>query len=154
MRNYLSWTKVQSADIKWRNYDSFIWLRKIQFSIWSCVDESCNYAVKYVREELTNSRYTLDRRLHFLFKTESFNTKWSYLRWQQCLYFNNLLHSIVLWFGAFCVGICWCMIDYHFIKVICSIWNASQFHWQMSLEALHTHCAVTAFCSMAQRRSL
>lgn len=34
------------------------------------------------------------------------------------------------------------MIDYHFTKVICSIWNASQFHRQMSLEALsHTLCS-------------
>lgn len=35
----------------------------------------------------------------------------------------------------------WCMIDYHFIKVICLIWNASQPHQQMSLEALHTLCS-------------
>ncbi len=33
------------------------------------------------------------------------------------------------------------MIDYHFTKVICLIWNASQSHWQMSLEALHTLCS-------------
>lgn len=31
-----------------------------------------------------------------------------------------------------------CMIDYHFIKVIHLIYNASQPHWQMSLEDLHT----------------
>lgn len=35
----------------------------------------------------------------------------------------------------------WCMIDYHFIKVICFILNAGQSHWQMSLEALHTGCS-------------
>lgn len=45
----------------------------------------------------------------------------------------------MLWF---CVGkTWWCMIDDHFIKVICLIWNASQSHWQMSLEALHTVCS-------------
>lgn len=46
---------------------------------------------------------------------------------------------VVAWW--LCVGKTLCMIDYHFIKVICLIWNASQSHWQMSLEALHTLCS-------------
>lgn len=48
-------------------------------------------------------------------------------------------YSVVVWW--LCVRKTWWMIDYHFIKVIFSICNASQSHCQMSLEAPHTLCS-------------
>lgn len=62
----------------------------------------------------------LCRCVHIHFKKELWNTKW-------CLYFNNPLRSIVLWFGAFCVRCMhiWCMIVILLHIVRCSIYNAT-----------------------------
>lgn len=45
----------------------------------------------------------------------------------------------MLWFSVWDAR--WCMIDYHFRKVICLIWNAKSASQAKSLKAFHTLCS-------------